>query len=193
MKWVPKICPVSIVSSSKIVPSHIVDHYVDDIDATLVAPAIALLSFDISWDSSNLAWLHEPSEMRIDLKNGSFYKFVGGDEEDRRLFYHVEGEGLSLMGLGKFGDLNRSLLADVSWDRKYIYCCNSVDIVPSLADLFSRFLHVLRTVSSDEGSQSSSLGGLDLMLLVFSSLVIFPNSTFHFLRVILVHALNIYF
>lgn len=80
--------------------------------------------------------------MQLDLKDGSFYKFVSGIEEDRRLFYRVEGERLSLTVLIRFDavlirfdDYSRSLLEDDTRDGKYIYCPYSVDYVPSLAYL----------------------------------------------------------
>lgn len=38
--------------------------------------------------------------MRFDHKGGRFYKYVGGDDEEIQLYYHVEGEGLMLFVIG---------------------------------------------------------------------------------------------
>lgn len=83
MKWVPKVCPAIVTSPPEIVPP-VIDDCEDDViedgskDILDVAPPS---SNDFSWDSSEQAWIHEPSKMRFDPNDGRFYKYVGGDEE----------------------------------------------------------------------------------------------------------------
>lgn len=42
--------------------------------------------------------------MRFDNRDGRFYKYVVGDEEEKKLYYHVDGEGLVILVLGELGD-----------------------------------------------------------------------------------------
>lgn len=50
--------------------------------------------------------------MRFDPKNGRLYKYVGGNDKERRLYYHVDVEGLMLSVIGQFGDLNLSVISN---------------------------------------------------------------------------------
>lgn len=47
---------------------------------------------------------------------------------------------------------------DTSWDRKYFYSCDSINYVLNLATLFSKYVHVIRPDSKEDGCESSSLG-----------------------------------
>lgn len=56
--------------------------------------------------------------MRYYSKYDSYYIYISGEGEKRRLYYHVDGDGLVLTYLGEDGNDNSIALANVSWDRK---------------------------------------------------------------------------
>lgn len=81
--------------------------------------------------------------------------FVGGKSEERRLYYHIEGEVLVLSFLGEDGDENRIILANENYDRKYLYSCDSVEYDSDLVALSADFIYVIVTSSNDDDHGSS--------------------------------------
>lgn len=79
--------------------------------------------------------------MRYDPKMDSYHMWIGENGESRRLFYHMDGEDLSLTKRATIGLCNWQLLLDAYWDWRYLYSTFSWLYVPDLATLFSRFLH----------------------------------------------------
>ena len=92
--------------------------------------------------------------MRYAPETGLFYKFVSEEGEERRLYFHMVDEMITLCQVAEIGDSNKALLGDPSWDRKYLYGPDSSDFDPTLCSLFSGYLHVIGPINDSCGSSS---------------------------------------
>lgn len=67
------------------------------------------------------SWMHEASKLRYSPESETYHMFVGDDDGERRcIFYHNDGEGLTLTRDGELYDANRNLFWGTPWARKFI-------------------------------------------------------------------------
>jgi len=97
--------PVASVSSDTVeVPDLVVVEF--DPGDTVDDPSVIIL-----WDVPEHAWIHHSTDIWYSLEHDTFRMFVSIDIGDnKRLFYHVDGEGLLLITLGHLGEENRQVL-----------------------------------------------------------------------------------
>ena len=82
--------------------------------------------------------------MRYSPVDDYYFRFVSDDQEDLRcLFYTVSEDFMVLATEGQLAKRNEELLADVTWDRSFIYRPDSDLYDPSLAAKFRPFLHTV--------------------------------------------------
>lgn len=94
--------------------------------------------------------------MRYDPSHKEFFMFVSdNDGEHRRLFCKEDGNDLVLHVDGYYGNKNKVILVDKSWDRKYIYHMDYFGHVPDLVSCFSGYMHVIGPVPTGSHSESS--------------------------------------
>lgn len=106
MKWVPKAIILAPPSSIPIIP------VVSDVLAILEVPSP--IEEKISWRHEVNTCIHNDLEMRYDPKVDSYHMWDGENEESTCLFYHVDGDGLTLTKGGNISLGNWQLLLDAS-------------------------------------------------------------------------------